>query len=413
MEMRFKNEIKKLSDVVVWSDNAIKEMRMDFPDLPEEEFENLPAVKDFEDVKEAVNNAIKRHAVYTSALKNDFANKVAEVEKLTKEVEELKKKDEDRKDHIKELETEYVHVTKYNNVCQALTLRDEEIEKLKVDLIHEREKNEKLAKDHAKLENDMRYKTIIEYQDVIDDLNKEKDELKKEIERLNRYDKNLDKVNHDLVIRVTLLESEIESRKKESEKMRTCKNVEIGMLKEENDNLKAQNERLKKEIEGRKKAFNELMEEMANRYIAIETHDNICKDYEETRRELEAYWKNKCMKIQKKDQDKMNELEEDNKILHERIYSAEELHIKLSEENEKLKVEVTEALAKRDYYQDLANKEAADAKKAKQDCEKEIEWQKKKLREFDYVLTKYRAKIKELEDANAFFKLMINLIIKE
>ena len=378
MEMRFKNEIKKLSDVVVWADNAIKEMRMDFLDLPEEEFENLPVVKDFEAVKEAANNAIKRHAAYTEALRKDFANKVAEVEKLTKELGAQEKENKRLSEKIMRLKEEIEErKNAFNDLKEG---NDTVIEKLKVDLIYEREKNEKLAKDHAKLENDMRYKTIIEYQDVIDDLNKEKDEFKKEIERLNRYDKNLDKVNHDLVVRVTLLESEIESRKKESEKMRTCKNVEIGMLKEENDNLKAQNERLKKEVEGRKKAFNELMEEMANRYIAIETHDNICKDYEETHRELEAYWKNKCMKIQKKGQDKMNELEEDNKILHERIYSAEELHIKLSEENEKLKAE--------------------------------MEWQKKKLREFDYELTKYRVKIKELENADRFSELVINLIMK-
>lgn len=149
--------------------------------------------------------------------------------------------------------------------------------------------------------------------------------------------------------------------------------------------------KLSKEIESRKKAFNDLKEEMANRYITIETHYDICKTYE----------------------NRIGELEEDSKTLHERLYSAEELITKLSKENEKLKVEVTEALAKRDYYQDLANKEAADAKKVKQDCEKEMEWQKKKLQEFDYVLTKYRAKIKELENANGFSELVINLIIKE
>ena len=120
---------------------------------------------------------------------------------------------------------------------------------------------------------------------------------------------------------LTTIKTLFDELEKESEKTCTCKNVEIGMLKEENDNLKAQNERLK--------------------------------------------------------------------------------------------IEMKEALAKRDYWQSLANKEAADAKKAKQDCEKEMEWQKKKLQEFDYVLTKYKAKIKELEDANRFFKLMINLIIKE
>lgn len=121
----------------------------------------------------------------------------------------------------------------------------EETEKLKVDLIHEREKNEKLAKAHAELENDMRKRAT----DIISQ------------------------------------SGTICNLKKELEKTHTCKNVEIGMLKEENDNLKAQNERLK--------------------------------------------------------------------------------------------TEAKEALAKRDYYQDLANKEAADAKKAKQDYEKEMEWQKK------------------------------------
>lgn len=107
------------------------------------------------------------------------------------------------------------------------------------------------------------------------------------------------------------------------------------------------------------------------------------------------------------------ELENDTRKYATDIISQSKTICNLEKEVKKLKTEVTEALAKRDYYQDLANKEAADAKKAEQDYEKEMEWQKKKLQEFDYVLTKYRAKIKELEDANRFFKLMINLIIKE
>lgn len=82
---------------------------------------------------------------------------------------------------------------------------------------------------------------------------------------------------------------------------------------------------------------------------------------------------------------------------NDEIKKLKEENNNLKAQNERLKIEVKEALAKRDYYQDLANKEAADAKKAKWDCEKEMEWQKKKLQEFDYVLTKYRAKIKELE----------------
>lgn len=229
---------------------------------------------------------------------------------LKKEIEELKKERDkhiiDRNATIMQLEKQVKYLEKeLNETCKTKELdlenhnkRDmalvdelakkndeikqlkEETEKLKVDLIHEREKNEKLAKAHAELENDTRkYATdIISQSKTICNL------------------------------------------EKELEKTRTCKNVEVGMLKEENDNLKAQNERLK--------------------------------------------------------------------------------------------TEVTEALAKRDYYQDLANKEAADAKKAKWNCKKEMEWQKKKLQEFDYVLTKYRAKIKELEDANGFSELVINLIMK-
>ena len=115
----------------------------------------------------------------------------------------------------------------------------------------------------------------------------------------------------------------------------------------------------------------------------------------------------------------LNELNKEatSKAIDLKNHQAREMALvdELAEKNkeiEKLKTEVTEALAKRDYWQNLANKEAADAKKVKWDCEKEMEWQKKKLQEFDRVLTKYRAKIKELEDDNRFSDLVINLIIK-
>ena len=111
----------------------------------------------------------------------------------------------------------------------------------------------------------------------------------------------------------------------------------------------------------------------------------------------------------------LNELNKEatSKAIDLKNYQAREMALvdELAEKNkeiEKLKTEVTEALAKRDYWQNLANKEAADAKKVKWDCEKEMEWQKKKLQEFDHVLTKYRAKIKELENAN----IILNFIIE-
>ena len=236
-------EIKKLADIIEWADGIIRDAGYNEEKYQSDGSTAYCHVKAHElwRIRDVVLDGMQRHAVYTNALNQDIAAKSAKIDlmqkeldgrkegywalkekydKLEKEVEELHKKDEDRKDRIKELESEYVHVTKYNNMCQALTLRDEEIdnlkkeieerknafndlreemanryiaiethydicktyengiEKLKVDLIHEREKNEKLAKAHAELENDMRYKTIIEYQDIIASLNKEIDYYK-------------------------------------------------------------------------------------------------------------------------------------------------------------------------------------------------------------------------------------------
>lgn len=53
---------------------------------------------------------------------------------LQKEVEELHKKDEDRKDRIKELESKYVHVTKYNKIVHSIDLRVEENKKLRKEI---------------------------------------------------------------------------------------------------------------------------------------------------------------------------------------------------------------------------------------------------------------------------------------
>lgn len=113
------------------------------------------------------------------------------------------------------------------------------------------------------------------------------------------------------------------------------------------------------------------------------------KELEETCRTKELDLKNH----NKRDMALVDELAGKN----DEIKKLKEENNNLKAQNERLKTEVKEALAKRDYYQDLANKEAADAEKVKQDCEKEMEWQRNKLQEFDYVLTKYRAKIKELE----------------
>lgn len=55
---------------------------------------------------------------------------------------------------------------------------------------------------------------------------------------------------------------------------------------------------LEKEIEGRKKAFNDLSEEMANRYITIETHNGICKSYEDRIEYLNEEYKKKIKEIE-------------------------------------------------------------------------------------------------------------------
>ena len=84
MEMQFKNEIKKLADIVAWADNWIEELK---DGLTEEEFKDDEEVKEFETVKKVVLESIDRHTVYTDALKNDIADKAAKIELLEKEIE--------------------------------------------------------------------------------------------------------------------------------------------------------------------------------------------------------------------------------------------------------------------------------------------------------------------------------------
>ena len=332
MEMQFKNEIKKLADVVVWADNWIRELK---DGLTEEEFAEDEEVKEFETVKKVVFEAMNRHIVYTNALNNDIASKDAKIEKLEKELEGRK----ECYTALKELvDTKYISIEEHNNIVDPLNkenerlnrytanvdkvnhdlvthvtlLEDEnkrlsekikhqkenldginktletrtkekeslinvrnnqdreieaheeenkklekrieelketmmveeynstakinrltaEIEKLKVDLIHEREKNEKLAKAHAGLENDMRYTTIIEYQDIIASLNKDieswkhdvyeelkkNEELEEKIKNLVQeidYYKNQERIRTDQ-LRAT--ESKVEELWKEIEK---------------------------------------------------------------------------------------------------------------------------------------------------------------------------------------------------
>ena len=179
MEMQFKNEIKKLADIVVWADNGIEEMRMDLSSLTEEKFKNLDAVKDLETVKKVVLESMERQTVYSNALNKDIADKAAKIELLEKEIEGRKAGYlvlKERMEHMTaSKECWHANAQELVETCKS---KNKEIEKLKVDLIHEREKNEKLARAHAELENDMRksYTDIISQSKTICNLKKELEE---------------------------------------------------------------------------------------------------------------------------------------------------------------------------------------------------------------------------------------------
>ena len=278
MEMQFKNEIKKLADIVVWADNLITAAGFDVEKYKNDAASAYCHVKAHElwKIKTVVLESIDRHTVYTNALNKDIADKAAKIDLLEKEIEGRKegyyalkektdelekeladckvkirhqkenldginktleirtkeneslitvKNNQDREieahesenarlsERIKSLRTELAnernahlltrdreelykqkilernetinavndaivnfrkeigaHEEKAkrlensikdwkataNNYEELLKAKGSEIEKLKVDLIHEREKNEKLARAHAELENDMR-----------------------------------------------------------------------------------------------------------------------------------------------------------------------------------------------------------------------------------------------------------------
>lgn len=204
-------------------------------------------------------------------------------------------------------------------------------------------------------------------------------------------------------------DSRIDELEKEIEELKTCKE---NLLKELNK--EATSKAL--DLKGHQRRETALVNTLAEKNQEIEKLKELNEYLRNQLRMKTDMLKATELKIEEDSKIKDAEIERLNrysknldKVNHDLVPRV----ILLESENERLKTEVKEALAKRDYYQDLANKEAADAKKAEQDYEKEMEWQRNKLQEFDYVLTKYRAKIKELEDANRFFKLMINLIIKE
>ena len=113
------------------------------------------------------NRLIERHKVYTSALNEDIASRDSKIKRLEKEIEGRK----ECYTALKELmDTKYISIDEHNKIVNSYT----------------------------------------------DEHNNTVDALNKENERLNRYTTNVDKVNHDLVTKVTLLESENEELKKKN-----------------------------------------------------------------------------------------------------------------------------------------------------------------------------------------------------
>lgn len=289
-------EIMKLTDVVVWAENQIEEMRIDLvPSLGEDEFEELEQVKEFEAVKKVVNEAIKRHAVYTQALKNDFANKAAEVKKLEKEIEGRKKAFNDLRE---EMANRYIAIETHNDICKTYENEIEKLEKrieelketmmveeynhtAKVNnLMNELEKTCKEKeidlKNHNKRDMNL-VDELAKKNDEIKDLKEEIEELKKknfddfkrrdasmtaqtkcicELEKkIKNQKENLDginktleirtKENGDYFVRVNNLTKEIEAHEEENKRL----TEKIVRLKEEIERLKVENKNIRNEIE--------------------------------------------------------------------------------------------------------------------------------------------------------------------
>lgn len=195
MEMQFKNEIKKLADVIVWADNWIEELKTG---LTEEELEEDTEIEEFEAVKKAVLSSMERHTVYTNALNKDIADKAAKIELLEKEIEGRKEGYVALKE---KMDTEYMPIDEHNDVCKAYEKKVAELEK-------ESEKWQDLAK--------MNRDTICNQYDVCEDFKKKIAELE---EKVKHQRANLDGINKTLEIRTKENETLIAVKKNQEKEI--------------------------------------------------------------------------------------------------------------------------------------------------------------------------------------------------
>lgn len=239
MEMQFKNEIKKLADVVVWADNWINNMKVG---LTDEEFAEDEEVRAFETVKKVVLESMERHAVYTTALNKDIADKAAKIDLLEKEIEGRKE------GYIAlkvRMDTKYISIDDHNDVCKAYEKKVAELEK-------ESEKWQDLAK--------MNRDTICDQYNVCEEFKKKITELENEIEGRKKTIKLLDEKVERQRENLNALNKTLEIRTKENERLIAVKNnqyKEIEAHESENARLSEKIIELKKEKSYLKKELNE------------------------------------------------------------------------------------------------------------------------------------------------------------
>lgn len=336
MEMQFKNEIKKLADVVVWFDNWIEETKLD---LTEEEMEDDETIKEFETIKKVILESIERHNVYTSALNNDIADKAAKIELLEKEIEGRK----EGYTALKELmDTKYISIDEHNKIVDQFK---EEIKKLNKCIMNKNEsintgneaiinlrkqigahedENKKLEnriselktevnklnrflkmqedltrdwknkyveaqKEIDELESDSsEYETIIQYQELIDGLNKDLSYWKEAFETQATSLADVRKLNNELVDTLDKSNDEIEKLEKqvkylEKELEETCRTKELDLKNHQKRDMALVDELAKKNDEIKK--LKESIEEWKNQE-RIRTNQ-----LRATERKVEELWK--------------------------------------------------------------------------------------------------------------------------
>ena len=251
MEMQFKNEIKKLADIVVWADNWIEELKSG---LTEEEFEEDAEVKEFEAVKKAVLDSMERHTVYTNALNKDIADKAAKIDLLEKEIEGHK----EGYTALKELmDTKYISIEEHNNICKkaedTIQYYEDEIKSLNDEVGRRRNAYLKDSEFIVNIKKELedwkereRTKSNM-LRDAEAKIAELEEKVKHQRENLNAINKTLEiktKENERLIAVKNNKDREIEAH--ESENAR---------LSEKIAELKRQNEYLKKELDESYKAW--------------------------------------------------------------------------------------------------------------------------------------------------------------